>query len=556
MAETITEDGEIITDTDERFGNLVLTPDTSVISALARAEIDIQIETARKYRRSLTLARSNIMTLATLDEETAEGCCYALVRGKANRNKDKRSLIVGASEEKDKSNRPIEGPSIRLAEIAAQSWGNNRSGARVVAVNKDERWLESEGAFHDLETNVANAIRVRRSIRKTDGGVYSDDMIAVTGNAANSIAKRNAILGGIPRGVYWPSYLAARSIICGTVQTLVVNREKTYKAFASFGITPAQIFELLEVGGDADIGLDQIAQLRAVFASIRNNETTIEEAFGRGSSGSSSSHHVVKDPLKGEDSTSTQADITPAYAAHAKVTDLTGFSVKRKDRDIYAAGDTWLILSDPQVVRHYDGTNWMSQPTKAAYTAASVQQDGRDATAETEQAVGDQKPAARRGRPPKDRGQAADEQKPATATAAVAEQPAATQDKPAEPTTTIDRLAASVKTPLAMTMADLDDDEPDERSIRNEPLQQQKVSKPLSKEELAGIKTAREYAAYARMVIEAAPFQSRSEMLDWWKSERRARLELHDMTDDILEPLKVATVNKANQKFPDHDAGA
>ena len=243
--------------------------DVSASVSLARAEIDVQIATARAYPRSVAKVIKRITELATLDEETAEECCYALVRRKKG------------AREQDEDNKAIEGPSIRLAEIAAQAWGNNRSDARVIAVNRQEKYVEAEGVFHDLETNMATRAVVRRNIRTSKGFLFSDDMITVTGNAACSIAKRNAILAGIPRGVYRPAYRAARGIVAGTAETLGANRAKVYRAFASYGVTPAQIHELLGLGGEADVGLDHIALLRATFASIKNNEATVSEIFAK-----------------------------------------------------------------------------------------------------------------------------------------------------------------------------------------------------------------------------------------------------------------------------------
>ena len=290
----VTRDGEILSSTDSGGRDI----DIAASVSLARAEIDMQIATARTYPRSVTKAIKRINELATLDEETAEECCYALVRRKKG------------ARDADDDNKAIEGPSIRLAEIAAQSWGNVRIDARVISVNKQEKYVEAEGVFHDLETNMAVRSVVRRSIRTKSGFVFSDDMIVVTGNAACSIAKRNAILAGIPRGVYRPGYRAARAIIAGDGQTLGKNRERVYKAFAAYGVTPAQIHELLGVGGEADVGLDQIALLRAQFAAIKNGEATVAEIFAREKVGEG-----VADPLgagdKAASKTETKSEVKP-----------------------------------------------------------------------------------------------------------------------------------------------------------------------------------------------------------------------------------------------------
>ncbi len=237
-------------------------PDESMAVALSKAEIDQQIATARAYPRNLKRVIASITSLVTLDEETAQECLYALVRRKS-----------------DEENKPIEGPSIRLAEVAAQMYGNCRMDARVVHVDRTEKFVEAEGLFHDLETNMASRATVRRRISTKQGRLFSDDMIVVTGNAACAIAKRNAILAGIPRGIYRPAYQAARAIVAGTAETLGKNREKAIRAFASFGVTPAQLFEALAVQSEVDIKIDHVAQLRAMYSTLKNGEATVEEMF-------------------------------------------------------------------------------------------------------------------------------------------------------------------------------------------------------------------------------------------------------------------------------------
>jgi hypothetical protein len=145
-----------------------------------------------------------IFSLATLDRESAEESMYALPRG----------------------GKPITGPSIRFAEVVKQAYGNCRAAARVVHVDREEKFVEAEGIFHDLETNVATTARVRRRIVDSKGRLYSDDMIIVTGNAACSIALRNAIMGGVPKPLWRRAYEAVQGTIKGDITTLSENRTK------------------------------------------------------------------------------------------------------------------------------------------------------------------------------------------------------------------------------------------------------------------------------------------------------------------------------------------
>jgi hypothetical protein len=340
-------------------GQSISVVDNAALATLARVEIDQQISTARAYPRSIDRAVKNIVALATLDEETAEECCYALVRKK---KKKSRGRV-----EDEKENKPIEGPSIRLAEIAAQQWGNNRNGAEVVEVNRQEKYVAAEGFFWDLETNAATKMVVRRSISTWDGGIFSADMIIVTGNAACAIAKRNAILAGVPRCIYRPAYAKAREIIAGTAETLSANRVKAIDAFKRFAVTPDQIFEALGVEGEGDIKPSHIATLRAMFSTLKNSESTVEEMFGK----AEPDHKIVTNALADDpaDEAKPAAQQSAAPAQQNAETD-TGFAdpssqaagADAGERDSVGAASAADLGSDNQ---------WFAEGAKAARAGMS-----------------------------------------------------------------------------------------------------------------------------------------------------------------------------------------
>lgn len=231
--------------------------ESTLAVSLARAEIDQQIATARALPRMISRVVQNIQTLATLDAESAEECIYALPRG----------------------GKPIKGPSVRLAEIIAGQWGNCRIGTRVVHVDRIEKIVEAEGVFHDLETNVAHTARVRRRISDRGGKLLTDDMIVVTGNAAAAIAKRNAILSGVPKGVWRGAYAAVERVIAGDVKTLVERRDTAMKAFAAFGVKPELVFLAIGVSGKDDITIEHMGTLLGMHSALKSGEATVEELF-------------------------------------------------------------------------------------------------------------------------------------------------------------------------------------------------------------------------------------------------------------------------------------
>jgi hypothetical protein len=229
--------------------------DGNTVSLLNKSEIDMQIATAHKYPRSIKRFRDEATQMVTLNESVAESCIYAIPR----------------------DGKTIEGPSARFAEVVASAWGNCRAGARVVSEGED--FITSQGVFHDLERNVAITFEVQRRITGKGGKRYGPDMIGVTGNAASSIALRNAILKGVPKAFWDDLYQAARKVVMGDVKTLANRRAEAVKAFVAFGITQEQLLAKLGVAGLEDVTMEHLVTLRGLLTAIREGDTTPEQAF-------------------------------------------------------------------------------------------------------------------------------------------------------------------------------------------------------------------------------------------------------------------------------------
>jgi hypothetical protein len=227
----------------------------SLDAARQKADLDQQISTAKSYPRSYKKFGDKCMSLATASEEVAAGMLYALTRG----------------------GKAIEGPSARMAEVIQHAWGNNQSGQRVI--DEGEEFVTAEGIFYDLETNVRITVQVKRRILDKNGQRFNIDMIGVTGNAAASIAHRNAVLKGVPKSFWNPIYLAARKAAVGDIKTLASKRTEAVAWVCKHGITEAQVLAALGCVGMEDIDLDKLATLKAVVESVKSKEVTIDEAF-------------------------------------------------------------------------------------------------------------------------------------------------------------------------------------------------------------------------------------------------------------------------------------
>lgn len=245
--EVVSEEGEIIEAPQE-------------LDLTGRAEIDVQIATAHRYPRSVSRFQKEALAMATVNEDTAASCFYALPR------KDKSGQMKN-----------IEGPSVRLAEIVGSSWGNIRYGARIVREEKD--FIVAQGSAHDLERNVAMTIEVKRRITDKHGKKYSFDMIAVTANAACSIALRNAIFKVVPKTFVDSIYAAAKKVAVGNASTLANRRLAALDYFKKMGVQPEQVLAVLEREGIEDIDLKDLETLTGYRTAITEGDAKVDDIF-------------------------------------------------------------------------------------------------------------------------------------------------------------------------------------------------------------------------------------------------------------------------------------
>jgi len=227
----------------------------SAIGALAKSETEAQLEAAHRFPRSITRFLREAMALVTYDQEVAESCIYSLPR----------------------SGKAITGPSVRLAEIAASCYGNLHVGARVM--DAEDKEVNAQGVAWDLEKNLRVTVENRRRITGRDGKRFNDDMITMTGNAAASIALRNAIFRVIPRSYINKLYEAARKSAVGDATTLVAKRDTLIARLLKLGITLDRVLARIGKAGVEDIGLDDIATLIGYGTAIKDGDATIDQMF-------------------------------------------------------------------------------------------------------------------------------------------------------------------------------------------------------------------------------------------------------------------------------------
>lgn len=252
MTMTTTEAIEAMIAQDDNVS--VVRPEVGALEAISRSEVAMQLDSAHRWPRSVSKFLRDCISLATTSVEVAESCMYSVPRG----------------------GKMITGPSVRLAEMVASSWGNLHVGARVIDAGATE--LTAQAVAWDLEKNVRVTVEAQRSIVGKRGR-FDDDMIRVTGMAAISIALRNAVFRVVPRAYVDAVYAKARECAVGDLKTLVARRDEALGRYAKLGVTQDRLFARLGIKGPDDYTLEHQELLVGLYTAIRSSEVSIDEAF-------------------------------------------------------------------------------------------------------------------------------------------------------------------------------------------------------------------------------------------------------------------------------------
>lgn len=229
---------------------------TEMLEVINRTEIDMQIATAKRYPRDLPTVLRRIRESATEDSSVAQECFYALPR----------------------NGETIEGLSVRMAEIMAGAWGNLRVQTRIIG--NDGKTITAQGICHDLETNTAVSVEVKRSILDKKGNTYTETMQVTTGNAASAIAFRNAVLKIIPKAVTNKTIDEVKNVAIGKAKDLKTRREGCIASFEAKGISKDVLLNYLEIERVEDIDSEMLFDLVGLYNSIKEGMVTAEEIFG------------------------------------------------------------------------------------------------------------------------------------------------------------------------------------------------------------------------------------------------------------------------------------
>jgi hypothetical protein len=249
-----------------------LTPLTAAAIAREEGLIKASILAAMARPRDELRAHTSIMT-ACGRRGVAEEATYSFPR----RSKGKTTQISG--------------PSVQLARLIAQYWGNIRSGIRIVEDTPEARQLC--GWAHDVQTNAYTETEHRflkkfqRENAKTGvtEWIVTDDERELRETTAKwgAFCERNSILKLIPPDVIEDALrVASKTRAEGAKQSLALDRDATCKkllfVFQEFAVTKDMIDAFLE-HDIAQVDERELADLLAIAQSLKDGNSNREEYF-------------------------------------------------------------------------------------------------------------------------------------------------------------------------------------------------------------------------------------------------------------------------------------
>lgn len=241
--------------------------DSVALEAITKSEVLMQIEAAHRYPRDIPKFLETAKTLCTMDKNTAASCIYQLKRWDSRERKEKI----------------LAGPSVRLAEMAASTFRNLHNAARVLDVREREVIVQAQA--WDLEANNRQGIEVTRNImtspKQGKPTRFSDDMIRVTCMAAIAIARRNAIFTVIPRAFINNIYAAAEQKATGVADgTFTEDLRKMCGWFVNKHRVPIErICAYFQVSKWEEMTAEDLAVLIGMANAVKDAEKSVEDFF-------------------------------------------------------------------------------------------------------------------------------------------------------------------------------------------------------------------------------------------------------------------------------------
>lgn len=241
----------------------VSAPQTQAMSTVqsdsqrAIAEVQAALVIAKQFPRNPIEAYDRVMN-ACQRPGLAQSAVYSYARG-------------GSS---------ISGPSIRLAEMLAQNWGNIQYGIRELSSENGESTVEAFAWDVETNTRQTKVFQVPHIRYTRQGAKKLTDPRDIYELVANNGARRlrACILGVIPGDVVDAAVDQCEKTIHANADTSPEGVQKLVKAFEQFGVTKDDIEGFIQRRLEA-ITPANVVSLRKIFTSLRDGMSSAKDWF-------------------------------------------------------------------------------------------------------------------------------------------------------------------------------------------------------------------------------------------------------------------------------------
>lgn len=277
--------------------------------ALARTD---QVRAVAEVQAALAIARANPRDPVDAVDRLLNACT-------------RPSLAEVAVYQYSRGGTDISGPSIRLAEAAAQCWGNLQFGIRELEQRAGESVVQAYA--WDVETNTRREMTFSvPHKRHTRGGDYAlTDPRDIYEMVANQGARRlrACILSVIPGDVIEAAVGQCEVTLKAKADTGPEAMAKMLEAFRAYNVTRAQIETRIQRRLDA-ITPAQVVSLKKIYASLRDGMSSAADWFGADISTGSQQKQSDVEPQEEIAQTKWPAPITDPETGEQGWEDSTG----------------------------------------------------------------------------------------------------------------------------------------------------------------------------------------------------------------------------------------
>lgn len=172
----------------------------------------------------------------------------------------------------------VSGPSVNIARVAAQIYGNVRWGLDILRADEDDMTIE--GWAWDIENNVKVTAQdnfKKLVFRKNGGWVKPDERdLRELVNRRGAILVRNCLLQILPKDLIEDALAMCRKILKSEIKDPKGEAKRMIVQFADYGVTVEQ---LQEYTGQTDWDADTLVELQEILTAIKDGVSKPKEYF-------------------------------------------------------------------------------------------------------------------------------------------------------------------------------------------------------------------------------------------------------------------------------------